>query len=73
MNNKWKLNYDTDEMLQRLYNSKLYKLACIQLKREGKYERVKLKDTIIYPVNVGEAILKGFEILKTANKSGIKI
>lgn len=70
---KWKLDYDVEEMEERLTKSRIYKLACIQLKREGNLERIKLQETIIYPINVEEVVLKGLEILKKADQYRIKI
>ena len=63
--NKW---------VKKISDSILYKLACIQLKREGKLETFrKSSKSTIYLVNPEEVILKGLEIVNKAHQRKIDL
>ena len=57
-----------------LKNSKLFKLALQQLKREGKLDILLSNSNVkIYEYDEVEVVLKGLEIIRKANKAGVDI
>lgn len=65
MNNTERVNY--------LFNSKLFKLATIQLKREGKLEKISIGKMELFECDPLEVILKGYEILKKAHRAKLRL
>lgn len=64
----------TREWLANLSETKLYKLACKQLTREGKCVILHRNAGVVYyEVDPCEVILKGLEILNIAHKKGFTL